>query len=832
MNVLTKDERIQSVNNIRTYSREFLLNLQFTPFTIRKPVFITEENGVVFDVLVHDPEAEYHKSSTEFSDDDDESEYMMDTSDNNSRADRPPFRNRGRRPRGHRGGHVRGSVTANENGKPMYNIPIYQDGKEISRETPSNDRPPRGRGRGRGRNINSSERGKHQRHRSNSRQRRGSQDFQNNVDHFSERRRNSSSNVLETSETDNLPASDTEKKRHGRIFGYKLLKELSESDRSPDLLAFELLDTKGGFEELLNKEEMNPDWVILLLQILARIIGTQQKQTLIDLLNVLLTKRFLESQLIPLLNKISMNSVNVTDVSSFVHNAFTICKTALERLPEEFLPPCNLVLVLLQTIVQKNKDNDQTTSYTLAEDVHELELLLKAVGTGIEERKKAIENEAANRRQRHLVCEDLPPPDNFRELAILPAFGDLDFNQRPFLRVNKIEGSYDNLDHYLDVQFRLLREDYIQPLRKGILQYRVEKEHGKIKKIQDIRLYEKVHIVRSACSNDGILHVLQFDVSKMTKVRWESSKRLLYGSLVCLSPDDFETMYFATVTNRDTKELTNGFIQVRFQQNLEELREIGPTESFIMAETTAYFEAYRHTLRGLQQIDSSMPFQTYIVECQSTMKPPKYLLQHGKIIQYDFEPLVNGTKEFNCPVINTRRWPTASEMNLDESQYRALQLAVTKELAIIQGPPGTGKTHIGLKIAELLLHNTSVWNETKEIDPILIVCYTNHALDQFLEGILQFCTSVVRIGGRCNSAKLEPYKLSEFRMSARRSLPKKVTLTIQKRKSDCRRQMSKERDKIEETNTKLYTTRFGIMHESILKNYIQKKPLSFAVFWS
>lgn len=23
--------------------------------------------------------------------------------------------------------------------------------------------------------------------------------------------------------------------------------------------------------------------------------------------------------------------------------------------------------------------------------------------------------------------------------------------------------------------------------------------------------------------------------------------------------------------------------------------------------------------------------------------------------------------------------------------------------------------------------------------PILIVCYTNHALDQFLEGILQFC---------------------------------------------------------------------------------------------
>ncbi len=35
--------------------------------------------------------------------------------------------------------------------------------------------------------------------------------------------------------------------------------------------------------------------------------------------------------------------------------------------------------------------------------------------------------------------------------------------------------------------------------------------------------------------------------------------------------------------------------------------------------------------------------------------------------------------------------------------------------------------------------------------PILIVCYTNHALDQFLNHILTFTdiSDIVRIGGRC-----------------------------------------------------------------------------------
>ena len=49
------------------------------------------------------------------------------------------------------------------------------------------------------------------------------------------------------------------------------------------------------------------------------------------------------------------------------------------------------------------------------------------------------------------------------------------------------------------------------------------------------------------------------------------------------------------------------------------------------------------------------------------------------------------------PVLDLASWLSARNLGLDNSQFKALQLALTKEFAVIQGPPGTGKTYIGLK---------------------------------------------------------------------------------------------------------------------------------------
>ena len=41
-----------------------------------------------------------------------------------------------------------------------------------------------------------------------------------------------------------------------------------------------------------------------------------------------------------------------------------------------------------------------------------------------------------------------------------------------FLRKNLKNGAYQSVNHYLDVQFRLLREDFLCPLREGVQKIR------------------------------------------------------------------------------------------------------------------------------------------------------------------------------------------------------------------------------------------------------------------------------------------------------------------------------------------------------------------------
>lgn len=74
------------------------------------------------------------------------------------------------------------------------------------------------------------------------------------------------------------------------------------------------------------------------------------------------------------------------------------------------------------------------------------------------------------------------------------------------------------------------------------------------------------------------------------------------------------------------------------------------------------------------------------------------------------------------------------------------------EFVIIQGFFGIGKMYIGLEIVKVLLYNKWYWmNEVKINDQnferndrdevflvMLIVCYINYVLDQFMNGILNF----------------------------------------------------------------------------------------------
>ena len=75
------------------------------------------------------------------------------------------------------------------------------------------------------------------------------------------------------------------------------------------------------------------------------------------------------------------------------------------------------------------------------------------------------------------------------------------------------------------------------------------------------RVYHKVRVVDTVCETT-LQHVLHFDVKKLKAVKWQYTKRLSYGSLLCLSMDDFQSYHFAVVANRDPKDLAKGYLQV------------------------------------------------------------------------------------------------------------------------------------------------------------------------------------------------------------------------------------------------------------------------------
>ena len=147
--------------------------------------------------------------------------------------------------------------------------------------------------------------------------------------------------------------------------------------------------------------------------------------------------------------------------------------------------------------------------------------------------------------------DDANPPENFRWLPVVPNEEDILSGERPFLRKNKIDGSYHNPEHYLDVQIRLLREDFVRPLREGISRLLERVGSSKIDTNQDIRLYNDVRMLYPVCTSNGVRYRIKFDNTKLRHVRWENSKRLIFGSLMCLSKDNFDSLVFATVANRE-----------------------------------------------------------------------------------------------------------------------------------------------------------------------------------------------------------------------------------------------------------------------------------------
>ena len=230
------------------------------------------------------------------------------------------------------------------------------------------------------------------------------------------------------------------------------------------------------------------------------------------------------------------------------------------------------------------------------------------------------------------------PPDDFRQLSITPQWEDMCIDMEPFLRPNIIKGSYPDVDSYLDTQFRLLREDFFYPLRSGLLGFKNcmrETKNKQPARIDNVRFYYNVEIsdywTTERHGQVLLKYLLKFSTRGLVRIQWETSKRLMNGSLLCLSSDGFSSFLLFTITDRFPKMLSEGKI-VATLEGSNFLSAKLKDDVYTMAESSIYFEAYRSVLATLQKINHiHFPMEEYILGKSVAPRLPLYLRANVKV---------------------------------------------------------------------------------------------------------------------------------------------------------------------------------------------------------
>jgi len=326
--------------------------------------------------------------------------------------------------------------------------------------------------------------------------------------------------------------------------------------------------------------------------------------------------------------------------------------------------------------------------------------------------------------------------------------------------LRRMQHAYNDKFDFLDMMFRLYREDFVRPLREAIREEGSESGRNVVfRKVTVGELYktQKHEIAREIFFN--------FQQKRMQSPDfWNASRKLSFGALLVFGRNSFDTsdLFWGVIVDRDPKRLAEGTLGVNF------LGAFIPTskDEFIVAETPAFFEAYVHTLKSLQKL-GELPFEDVWVRGKvESVRSPAYI---ERIDLFDFSNIYgkDATAVKVCP--KNLRLPVAKCI-LEESQLRAFEAMVFSEVSLTQGPPGTGKSFVATKLVEFFLLNKpnllkSLGRAADEGLRLLLLGFSNHAIYQLLSSVWDVgVRRICRIGSRSKVQHLKEYELSKMRI--------------------------------------------------------------------
>ncbi|KAG6170686.1 hypothetical protein E4U11_001972 [Claviceps purpurea] len=366
---------------------------------------------------------------------------------------------------------------------------------------------------------------------------------------------------------------------------------------------------------------------------------------------------------------------------------------------------------------------------------------------------------------------------DYRQISVFPTSDEFASSQRSFYRTaSDIARSApeDRSQCQLDNQFRLLREDMLSELRGD-----VQTAIGKKKSHRRVQKLGKLHLVgidsgdqdrgRTCC----VVAEVGSGIEVLQKKTAEERRKYLTKNVWFLKHNSFGALYsqneviaFAYLFRDVDKLVQHPVVELQFTTTeglslaLQAFEEGTREVSFVLVDTPVF--AYEPVLEQLKRI-IELPLDTHLLnlgpEIDSTQERGRASVNEEFVPSQDIEAMIDACRE------STRE---SSPLHIGESTYKldaaqrdALVNALGSAVSVIQGPPGTGKSFIGALAVKALLSNN-------QYSRILVLSYTNHALDQFLKDLIKIGIDpkiMTRLGSKASDGVASLSLETQFRAS-------------------------------------------------------------------
>ena len=408
--------------------------------------------------------------------------------------------------------------------------------------------------------------------------------------------------------------------------------------------------------------------------------------------------------------------------------------------------------------------------------------------------------------------EELPDPG---QGDLLPSMEELLRPPRGLPRNRDGAWREEETEAYRRTHYALLREELLAPMREAIASFLDERgvcppeARGVVNRSggSSYVAYPDTRVTEFALSKSKtpMLRV-KFGLSSGRHVDFSLGSHLVYGSLVILfevggdgrpvpgsavyaTVEDFcnnmlyyamlcytmqyntilnTLLYYNTVEDFDLHTVQNRRV-VGVSPLHEDWSRLSTSKGYVMIESPGYFHAIRPVLGWLRdparlqalrlrrellsgQRDGHLPPDRGDVEQHAAggavRRPP---LEYLAGVRVDLSCLYKRNLARSllwkaCDPLAA--WPDAADLELDDSQQEAMRHILSSRVPLVQGPPGTGKSYIGVKAVQIA---RQALDHKQYTEPIVLICLTNHALDQFLEDLLDHFPELIRFGGRSKS---------------------------------------------------------------------------------